>query len=409
MAATQTVPQHSQHCNFSPITPRSGVITLFGYGVRVCVERGHLVLEDGIGPLRRRGRFARIRHGIKRVVTIGSDGLVSLAALRWLADQNAAFVMLEGNGEVLATTGPVRPSDARLRRSQGVAHESGVALKIAKGLITQKLIAQNEVIEKYFNNSPVSQTIRDARKQIGSAKSSDELRRWEAQAALAYWSAWRAMPIVFCKVDATKVPDHWKSFGGRVSPLTNSPRLAVNPPNAILNYLYAILEAEARLTLAELGLDPGLGVMHNDSRTRDSLASDLMEPIRPKVDAMLLDLLSLGELRREWFFEQADGNCRLLSPFAGKLSETANNWRTTLAPLAEWIARSLWDAKFRGIREQIPATRLTQRHRSEARTALSRNGSEVKMLRPTLCKGCGQVARSERNYCPSCVDKRGSG
>src|SRR3984893_12486470 len=150
MAATQTVPQHSQHCNFSPITPRSGVITLFGYGVRVCVERGHLVLEDGIGPLRRRGRFARIRHGIKRVVTIGSDGLVSLAALRWLADQNAAFVMLERDGSVLATTGPVRPSDARLRRAQALAGHSGAALQIARQLITQKLTGQEPAANDHF-------------------------------------------------------------------------------------------------------------------------------------------------------------------------------------------------------------------------------------------------------------------
>jgi CRISPR/Cas system-associated endonuclease Cas1 len=32
-----------------------------------------------------------------------------------------------------------------------------------------------------------------------------------------------------------------------------------NPSNAVSNYLYAILEAEARLAAAELGLDPGLG------------------------------------------------------------------------------------------------------------------------------------------------------
>jgi len=51
--------------------------------------------------------------------------MVSLAALRWLADQNASFVMLERNGKVLAVTGPVCPSDARLRRAQALAHSSG--------------------------------------------------------------------------------------------------------------------------------------------------------------------------------------------------------------------------------------------------------------------------------------------
>jgi len=51
-------------------------------------------------------------------------------------------------------------------------------------------------------------------------------------------------PIRFSKVDLRRVPDHWLTFGSRVSPLSASPRLAVNPANAILNYLYAILESE---------------------------------------------------------------------------------------------------------------------------------------------------------------------
>jgi len=38
-------------------------------------------------------------------------------------------------------------------------------------------------------------------------------------------------------------------------------RLAVNPPNAILNYLYALLESEARLAIAALGLDSWPGFL----------------------------------------------------------------------------------------------------------------------------------------------------
>jgi CRISPR/Cas system-associated endonuclease Cas1 len=50
-----------------------------------------------------------------------------------------------------------------------------------------------------------------------------------------------------------------------------------------LNYLYAVLESEARLAISTLGLDPGLGVLHADSQVRDSLAFDVMEPVRPMV------------------------------------------------------------------------------------------------------------------------------
>ena len=97
-------------------------MTLYGYGISVHVDRGHLVLKDGIGSDRSEGRFARVGHGLRRLVVIGSDGFVSLAALRWLADQNAAFIMLERDGSVLATTGPVRSSDSRLRRAQALAN-----------------------------------------------------------------------------------------------------------------------------------------------------------------------------------------------------------------------------------------------------------------------------------------------
>ncbi len=80
------------------ITPRHGVVTLFGYGIRVRVDRGHLILNDGIGADRREARFPRVGHGLRRLVVIGADGMVSLAALRWLADQEADSLKLRRLG-----------------------------------------------------------------------------------------------------------------------------------------------------------------------------------------------------------------------------------------------------------------------------------------------------------------------
>ncbi len=126
---------------------------------------------------------------------------------------------------------------------------------------------------------------------------------------------------------------------------TGSLRLAVNPPNAVLNYLYSVLEAEAHLAAAELGLDPGLGVLHRDTPNRDSLACDLMGPIRPLVDAYLFDWLNRGPLRQDWFFEQAKGNCRLMGPFAAQLLEISSRifrrYQKTTEPLsALWGGQS---------------------------------------------------------------------
>src|SRR5687768_12194871 len=95
VTVTQDPPSLNSHEHARPLTPSRGVITLSGYGISVRVNRGHLLIEDGIGLIRRRARFARVNHGLRRLIVIGSDGSVSLAALRWLADQKASFVMLE--------------------------------------------------------------------------------------------------------------------------------------------------------------------------------------------------------------------------------------------------------------------------------------------------------------------------
>jgi len=360
-------------------------------------------LEDGSGADRHTIRLPRVRHGLKRLVIIGSDGFVSLSALRWLADQQAGLVMLERDGKVLAVTGPVSPSDARLRRAQALAGQSGIALQITKELISQKLAGQEQNAREWLLHSTAAQTIARFKDAIQDASTIQEIRIIESRGAHAYWSAWHALPINFPKKDMRRVPDHWCTFGTRISPLSGSPRLAVNPPNAILNYLYALLESESRLAAVALGLDPGLGVMHADGPVRDSLACDLMEPVRPKIDAYVLDWITRDPLKRDWFFEQrTNGNCRLMGSFAVRLSETAPTWGRAVAPFAEWVARALWGTTRKSTRERPPATRLTQRTKREAK------GSEVLSAGPAprpqfICRVCGAQIGPERTYCASCV------
>lgn len=363
MAASRTLPQ-PVFSRKSPIG-RSGVLTLFGYGIKVRMQCGHLEIEDGIGPERRRIRLARVGHGLKRLVVIGSDGFISLAALQWLADQDASFAMLERDGKVLATTGPVRPSEAKLRRAQALAHSSGAALHISRELISRKLAAQEDVARHKLLDTSTADTIARFRADVPGAESINAIRLIESQAARAYWGAWSTLPINFPKKQLPRVPAHWLSFGARVSPLTGSPRLACNPPNAILNYLYSLLESQARLAAAALGLDPGLGVLHTDTSARDSLACDLMEPVRPHVDAYVLEWITKQFLNREWFAEQRDGNCRLVADFAVRLSETAPIWYRHVAPVAEWVARTFWST----IRtpDKPFTTRLTQNNKRAAK------------------------------------------
>src|SRR5882762_3125326 len=183
------------------------------------------------------------------------------------------------------------------------------------------------------------------RADVSRADSMQEIRLLEANAAYSYWSAWHDISIMFSKIDLRRVPNHWLTFGSRVSPLTASPRLAVNPANAILNYLYALLESETRLAIAAVGLDPALGLLHADTKWRDNLACDLMEPVRPQIDAYLLDWIMRGVMRREWFFEQRNGACRLMGSFTVGLSETAMTWGWSVAPIVERVVRDLSSTK----------------------------------------------------------------
>jgi CRISPR-associated endonuclease Cas1 len=402
MAATENVSQ-LQPSNNSTV-PHHGVITLYGYGTQVRVERGHLLIEDGIGTERTRFRLPRVGHRLRRLVVVGSDGMVSLAALRWLADQDAAFVMLERDGKVLVGTGPVHSSDARLRRAQALALTNGAALKISRELIGAKLEGQALVISDSLKNPQAANVISQFRLQLSPAETFERIRLIESQAARAYWSVWGNIPVMYPREDLKRVPEHWKAFGQRVSALTGSPRLATNPPNAILNYCYAILESESRLALAALGLDPSIGMLHNDLAARDSLACDLMEVVRPKVDAWLLNWLQREMFARSWFFETREGNCRLTGSFAAKIAETASTWRKFLAPWAEYIARALWTTtKKRTPSQELPPTRLTQQKRREARGSTFSTSVQRGPRPERVCVDCGTPVNPGHERCKPCA------
>jgi hypothetical protein len=247
------------------------------------------------------------------------------------------------------------------------------------------------------SNRPFLVTFTDSNCSRGSAEAHQGSR-----SAKAYWSAWADVRIEFPYNDLRRVPEHWRTFGTRHSLLTGSPRFAVNPPNAILNYLYAVLESEASLAAAVVGLDPGLGVLHMDTKTRDSLACDIMEPIRAEVDAFVLDWIGREPLRRADFFETETGNCRLMSSLCRKLSETAAVWGKLVAPWAEHVARTLWGGRSKSKITERLSTPLTQQHKREAKGSVV--PSSVLAPRPQkVCRGCGAVLeQNQRNHCALC-------
>lgn len=63
------------------------------------------------------------------------------------------------------------------------------------------------------------------------------------------------------------------------------------PPNNLLNYGYAILRAIIARSLVSSGLLPTLGIHHHNRYNAYCLADDIMEPYRPFVDKLVVELV----------------------------------------------------------------------------------------------------------------------
>lgn len=67
------------------------------------------------------------------------------------------------------------------------------------------------------------------------------------------------------------------------------------PPNNLLNYGYAILRAVAARAVVSSGMLPSVGIFHSNKYNAFCLADDVMEPYRPFVDQLVLELVQSGE------------------------------------------------------------------------------------------------------------------
>ena len=213
---------------------------------------------------------------------------------------------------------------------------------------------------------------------------------------------WSELPIPFPAAQAGKLPEHWTIFGQRASLITGGPRLATNPAGAILNYLYALLEAETIFACRALGLDPGLGIFHTDRRDRSSLALGTMEAARPAVDACVLALLTQRTFSPHEFVETREGACRITPKLAAELPDTCTAWRGHVAPAVEWIAYTLTNNRLRRLPLRTPLTRRNWKQAWDERAPdrrLRRSRAEFVAL-PNTCLDCGALLPDRRRrYC----------
>ena len=118
-----------------------------------------------------------------------------------------------------------------------------------------------------------------------------------------------------------------------------------DPVNACLSLGYTLLHAQAVQSCTTAGLDPLLGFYHRPAFGRESLASDLIEPLRPAVDLWVWELLRSRSLTEDHF---SHNNGAYLLGKAGRSIFYAS-WNTHLNPWARWL-RSQCQALARQLR-----------------------------------------------------------
>ncbi len=390
---------------------RDGVLMLSGYGIRVSVDARHLHVRDGVGRNRRSGKFAKATSRLKRLLIMGQTGFITLPALRWLHDIGAAFVQLDYDARILAASiGGL--DNAILRRAQAFATVGENRVTLAASLLTPKIQAQAAVLESF--EIADAKALAEPLTAIERADLFEDVLLAERQAANTYWNMWAPITMQFARRDA--VPDHWRTFRTRRSPLTSQPRNASNPINAVLNYVYTLLEVESRIALIERGLDPGLGLFHADSANRQSLATDVMEPVRPHVDAFVLNLLRTRAFAAKDFFETREGGCRLSASLTHELAATMPTWGQLVSPYAEMITRHVVLVAKSGylgpMIQNKPQKRSLNRGRLKIRTAkialpsIPKAPTALPRLR-NACRNCAKVLPvTDRLFCDECLPLR---
>ncbi|HOE41074.1 MAG TPA: CRISPR-associated endonuclease Cas1 [Rhodoferax sp.] len=117
-----------------------------------------------------------------------------------------------------------------------------------------------------------------------------------------------------------------------------------DPVNVCLSLSYTMAHMQAVQSCISTGLDPLLGFYHRPSFGRESLASDLIEPLRPAIDLWVWQLLRSETLRPDHFSEDK-GACLLGKAGRGiyyaEWEKGSALWRRWLRLQCQTLARAL--------------------------------------------------------------------
>lgn len=320
-----------------------GVVVADGAGIKVSVNSGHLVINDGIAGERRERKFSRVSKDLKRLLILTPSGYVTLDAIRWLSDLNIPWCQLSQIHGIQATSGPDY-QDPRLLRSQAMAQQTPTGLAITRYLLSQKLRGQSQNLGTYLQNIASCNHVLKNAERMETTQTISACMSLEGITASRYWQGWRNLPVTvsFSKTDGKKVPGHWLQFTDRFTLAREATqnKSASDPINAMLSYCYAIGLSECIHACHKIGISPILGVMHADRQGRSAFALDLVETIRPICDGIILEILR-DRLDRKWFVEMSSGEVRLIPPLTHQIASYSSDLAKALEPHIREIVRIL--------------------------------------------------------------------
>lgn len=154
------------------------------------------------------------------------------------------------------------PTDANERQTEIILKQSETKITFRKSIWKQVVAAKiNNQARLMEYNSMDSAYLKSLIDKIGSGDTTNR----EGIAAAHYWKH------IFSDRSFRRDPEG-------------------HPPNHLLNYGYAIVRAITARAIASAGLCATFGIHHKGPRNAFCLADDLMEPYRPYVDKIVIEL-----------------------------------------------------------------------------------------------------------------------
>lgn len=212
-----------------------------------------------------------IKKEAERTIPIEDIGVVILDNRRITITSGVMEALLENNCAVITCNQKSMPVGLLLPLCGNTTQSERFRSQIDASLPLRKQLWQQTIKQKILNQEYVLRTNTDKETNCMRVWSNDvrsgDPDNLEARAAAYYWRN------LF-----TNYPNFVRDREG-------------TPPNNLLNYGYAILRAIIARALVGSGLLPTLGIHHHNRYNAYCLADDIMEPYRPYVDQLVLDII----------------------------------------------------------------------------------------------------------------------